>query len=478
MGPYEGPSSLLYGDLSAKPALARRLPRYGPGEYCRSVNRAEAKRLAALLDPLAPADPELYVERPAPPINTLREAWAFGPEEGGHCLLVGGVGSGKSTELTRLATLVAEATDPPLVTLLRLQEQLDPGQVTAAQVLFLLGVASLALVDEKPPNKTTQALQKAYADIVEPDGKPNIDVAGLLSRIAVLVGGVAKAGGQPLAGALIGGVGGLAKGVRAPRLPLPGRGLRLSANQTPVINLAEAVADAMEWTRTRFMRAPMTFFVDGLDKLDPGSIDELFGSGVLSLPPCPVVYSAPLALRYTVKGIPLDPLYTFLTVHNFPVFREDAHDRRNPAGFAAMREIVAKRLEHAQLEANAVFTDGLADGGVVDRAIEASGGVAQIFLDLLDRALRRAVVQAEANTLIIDEATLQTVIEEARKRMALRVKPSQFDILRQVRATQARPEGESADDLLYHNVVLAYPNDPAWFRPSPLLDRYLEEGES
>lgn len=440
------------------------------------MNRAEAKRLAPFLDPLAPAEPAFYVERPAPPIHALREAWAFGPEEGGHCLLVGGLGSGKSTELTRLATLVAEAADPPLVTLLRLQEQLDPGQVTAAQVLFLLGIASLALVEEKPPTPLIRQLEKAYGDIVAPDGDPKIDVLSLLSRIAVLAGGMAKAAGRPLVGSLVGGLGELAKGTKSPRLPLPGRGRRLSANQTPTINLADAVAEAMSWTRTKFMRVPLAFFVDGLDKLDPGSIEEFFGSGVLSLPACPVVYSAPLALRYTVKGIPLEPHYSFLTVHNFPVFREHADDPLNPVGFAAMREIIRKRLEYAQLDPATVFAGGLVEGGVVDRAIEASGGVAQIFLDLLDRSLRRAVVGAAKDDLIIDEPTLQSVIEEARKAMALRVRPSQFDILRKVRETRGRPEGESADELLYYNVVLAYPNDPAWFRPSPLLERYLEEG--
>ena len=69
------------------------------------------------------------------------------------------------------------------------------------------------------------------------------------------------------------------------------------------------------------------------------------------------------------------------------------------------------------------------------------------------------------------------VIDGARKALALRVRPSQFELLRRVQATASRPEGESADELLYYNVVLAYPNDPAWFRPSPLLRRYLSEPE-
>ena len=46
------------------------------------MNREQAKQLAPFLDPLAPADPKLYVARPRPPIAALREVWAFGPADG------------------------------------------------------------------------------------------------------------------------------------------------------------------------------------------------------------------------------------------------------------------------------------------------------------------------------------------------------------------------------------------------------------
>lgn len=437
------------------------------------MNRDQATRLAPLLDPFTPAGPELRIERPEPALDALSEAWAFGPAKGGHCLLIGALGSGKSTELRHLATAVAGEKDPPLVTLLRLQEQLDPGQVTAAQVLFLLGVASLAMVPTSPPGQLTRDLERAYAEIVERGSGEPPDINDLVARLAVLVGGAAKAGGRPLIGALASGAAGLVKD--APRLPLPGKGLRLLANQTPVTNLAEAVNAAMAWTRAQYMQAPLAFFVDGLDKLDPSSIGELFGSEVLSLPACPVVYSAPLALRYTMAGIPLEPHYNFLTVHNFPIYAVREPGTANASGYASMRELIRLRLEAAQLEPAAVFSDGLAEGGVVDLAIAASGGVAQTYLGLLERALRRALVRARGADFVIDAAVLGTVIDEARKSLAIRVRRSQYAILEQVRADFKRPEGEGADELLYYDVVLNYPNDPAWFWPSPLLEPYLEK---
>ncbi len=441
------------------------------------MNRDQAKRLAPLFDPLSPADPELYVARPEPPIAALRKAWAFGPAEGHHCLLVGGLGSGKSTELMHLAVEVAQEADAPLVTLLRLQEQLDPGQVTAAQVLFLLGAASLALVPGPAPAKIVSGLEKAYAEIVDGDDVGKMDVNELVARIAVLVGGVVKATGRPLVGELVSGLGGLASRAKPPRLPLPGKGLRLSANQTPVTNLSEAVAAAMAWTREKYIQTPLAFFVDGLDRLDPNSIDEIFGSGVLSLPLAPVVYSAPLAVPYTVRRAALEPHFDFLTVHNFPVFDQQQHERRSPEAFASMREIIRKRLVRAQLEPTQVFVDGLAEGGLVDDAIELSGGVTQTLLRLLDGALRSAVVSppTAGADIRIDKGTLDAVAQEASKSLKLRVRESQMEILRRVHETSTRPEGDNSDELLYYNIVLAYPNDPAWFRPSPLLRRYLME---
>lgn len=443
------------------------------------MNREQANRLAPFFDAMAPADPNLYVPRPDPPITALRKAWAFGPAHAQHCLLVGALGSGKSTELAQLAREIAQQPDPPLVSLLGLQRQLDPGQITAAQVLFLLGVASLALAPTRAPADITRDLATAYTDIVEGSGSSKPDVGELVARVAVLAGGLANASGHPFVSALAAGVGGLAKGVKPPRLPLPGRGLRLSANQTPVTNLAEAVAEAMTWTRTQYANTPLAFFVDGLDKLDPGSVDEIFGAGVLSLSPCPVVYAAPLALRYTIKSMGLEPHYSFLTVHNFQVFDELHHDRRNPGGVRAMRELVGKRLEAAQLDASTIFADGLCEHGLVDDAIEMSGGVSQTLLGLLDSALRSAVIQMQSSSseALIDRPILDAAIESARKALALRVRPSQLDILRRVRDTAQRPEGDTADELLYYNVVLAYPNDPAWFRPSPLLRRYLSSTE-
>ena len=134
------------------------------------MNRDQAKRLAPLLDPIEPAEPALHVERPLPPLDRLREAWALGLDEPVHCLLLGAMGSGKSTELRYLATAMAREElwtgDPPVVTLLRLQDQLETRQVSAAQVLFLLGVASLALVADAPPRKLVGDLERDRKSVV------------------------------------------------------------------------------------------------------------------------------------------------------------------------------------------------------------------------------------------------------------------------------------------------------------------------
>jgi hypothetical protein len=431
--------------------------------------------LAPWFDPYKPADATLYVERADNPSRELEQS-RVGPRQK-HGLLIGATGSGKSTEIERLAISLREEEDPPVVGILRLQLQCDPDKLSAAQVLFLVGVTTLRLAEAKPPGKLVRELEQAYRGIVESTPNGSIDVMDLISRLLVLAGGIAGTA-QPRLKVLFS-AGAAASGALKdiPRLPLPGRGLPLEANDASVTRLAEAVNECLSWTRDQYQGAHLALFVDGLDKIpNPDIVESLFSSGVLALPSEPVVFTAPISLRYDVLHQRLADQFSFLTVGNFRVFRREPDGAHDDEGFDRMRRILQRRFERAKVSPEQILEGGLEEGGLADRLIEASGGVTRTLISLFDSAMRLGRIGEGARREILSEEEIQEVIE-ARERdtvLSLTSKRPFLEPAFSVWSTQD-PPSEEAHDLLFYNLVLCYSNHWPWFRPTPLLLRYLRE---
>lgn len=439
------------------------------------MNRAHAIALAPFLDPKRVADQDLYVDREDSPRQAFLEATVLG--EPTHCLLIGATGSGKSTELLRLAREVALYEDPPLVAFVRLQDQCSPEALTPAQVLFLIGVMALRLVDPVgvPPAKLVGELRDAYAHIVAPHDGASIDVADLSGRLAMYLAGPA-ARIDPTTGLLLGASGTLLQAVKkAPTIALPGRGRTLAANDPAVTRLAAAVNACIEEVRSTYADAPLMLFVDGLDKLDMLQSGAMFSSDILARPTCTVIYTAPISLRFNLVGTMSEPWFKTLTLGNFRVFSHLRDGQRDRTGFSAMRRLLARRIEAAGLTLEQVFEDGLAPDGLVDRLIDASGGIARSFILMCDAALRRGLVGAHAERATLTEHEVASVIHDFEQRTVTRLKPEHYDALLRCWETQSRPEGDYGEELLFTNLVHCYANDWPWYRPTPLVLRFLKE---
>lgn len=439
------------------------------------MNADHARQLAPYLDPKQVADASLYIERH----DCAQEDFdlAMVRPEPAHCLLIGATGSGKSTELLRLARHASNYEDPPVVALVRLQDQCVPEQLSPPQVLFLLGVASLRLAapDGRPDNTLVQSLRRAYQRIIEPSGAVDVDVAELLGNLAMAVGGKA-AKLDPTVGIAIAAAGATGKSLRGvKKLSLPGRGASLGANDPAVTSLAEAVNDCVEAARKALQGAPLALFVDGLDKLEIDQVEPFFASGILAVPDCTVVYTAPLALRHGLEGQAADWWSKTLTLGNFRVFLPEPDGAHDPQGFEPMRKLLAVRIERAGLQPEQVFEDGLRPGGQADRLIEMSGGITRTFVHLCESALRRGLIGEARERACLGEAEVDRAIADAERRSVMRLRQEHIEPLRQCWSTQRRPSGEEGDRLLFYNLAHCYMNGFPWYRPTPLVLRYLAE---
>lgn len=435
------------------------------------MDKSVATRLSPFVNPLEPATRQLYVPRG----DDSRDPWtrlqvARAGRNPRHCLLIGATGTGKSTELARLAEQRMAQEAAPLVALLRLQDQTTPEELSAPQVLFLLGVAALKAAGHEPPNERKNALQAAYRDVVVPVEGSNAEVnlTDVKERLGLALASAVKTA-HPVAGGIMEGVARTAR-----HLPLPGRGLKLGSNDAPVIRLADAVNACMAWTESVVGR-PLELFVDGLDRLNLSSGREVFGTGVLSLPSSAVVYAAPYTVLLDEEGNSLEKHYDMLPVGNFPVFKRQPDGEHNPDGFASMRELVQLRLKAAGVHADQVFEGGLGTEGPVDQMIEASGGLPHQLVWIWDKAIRLGLVGANVARLRIGSVEIKAAIHELEERYVTRLRGSQISIVLETWRTQRKPEADGSDRLVFNNFVLAYPNGYPWFRPSPLLIPWLKE---
>lgn len=438
------------------------------------MDPVNARALAPYIDPKQVADGELYVDRVDSPRQAFWEATVLG--EATHCLLIGATGSGKSSELLRLAREVAVHEDPPIIALLRLQDQCNPEALSPAQVLFLIGVMALRVHDPgRTRTRLLADLRSAYLQIVHPSGTAEVDVSDLIGRLALYLAGPATKL-APAAGMALGASGTLLKAVhKSPTIALPGRGRSLAANDPAVTRLADAVNACIDAARSAYARAPLMLFVDGLDKVDMTQTESMFGSDILARPNCTVIYTAPLTLRYSLLGTASDPWFKTLTLGNFRVFTHDPDGQRDPTGFAAMRGLLDRRIHAAGLAAEQVFEDGLAEGGLVDRLIEASGGITRTFILLCDAALRRGLVGNHAQRPRLGEQEVDSVIRDFEQRTVTRLRPEHYEPLLDCWESRARPSGAHGDELLFGNLVHCYANDWPWYRPTPLVLRFLRE---
>ncbi|MEM9458902.1 MAG: hypothetical protein AAGF11_32285 [Myxococcota bacterium] len=439
------------------------------------MNRAYAKAFAPFVDPKRVADGDLYVDRDDSPRQAFLEATVL--DDPTHCLLIGATGSGKSTELLRLAREVARYDDPPVVAFIRLQDQCSPEALTPAQVLFLIGVMALRLIEPVgvPPAKLVDELRDAYLQIVTPPQGAQVDVADLAGRLALYLAGPASKA-DPTTGLVLGAGGSLLKAVKkAPTIALPGRGRTLAANDPAITRLAESVDACIERARSTYAEAPLMLFVDGLDKLDMLHSGAMFGSDILARPVCTVIYTAPISLRYNLVGTMSDPWFKTLTLGNFRVFSHRNDGRRDPTGFLAMRRLISRRIESAGLNAEQVFESGLEPGGLVDRLIEASGGITRVFILMCDAALRRGLIGTNIEHETLTEVEVESVIRDFEQRTVTRLKPEHYEPLLGCWETHARPGGDHGEELLFTNLVHCYANEWPWYRPTPLVLRFLKE---
>ncbi|WP_225408299.1 hypothetical protein [Stigmatella hybrida] len=430
-------------------------------------------------DPELPAPPEWRATRTKSLAKKMLETLErpFGTS---RLLLMGTVGTGKTTELLRvaeerektdlvvfmdLAQHFAEVVKDP-----RALERLDAWEVCFLAGLTLINRFKTRLGIELDP-ELVKNLGKAWKELTAVTGTPNPQFdLGVFAKEALDLGATLAATGAlglEAQGVSLGAksLKSVVSGLRNWNLPLGRSEKTLPDQDRHVQNLLSAVNVLLGEVQSKHRRVLLV--IDGLDRIrDLPRAKALFvESQLLSQLQCPVVVCGPAALRHHhatagIQGFKPMPLV------NEPVLDHDHPERPGP-GVKFFLELYARRVSDLGPEAQ-----GLVSEEHLTTLAYRSGGRSRDFVRFI-RSLAELAWDADAPS--ADPERVGQVLDEWRLRQETGLHKDHIRLLEEVvKDPEHRlPSGPLAYELLDYQHLLPYPNDSEWYYPHPLLTMHL-----
>lgn len=432
-------------------------------------------KLYERFDPEKPAfKREWRVERKYSPAKEIAAQLARpigGPK---RFMVLGGIGSGKSTELYGIAEQRATTGPVAFVDLVEhFEQRVADGpaleRVQAWEVLLLIGLAVFeagSKLGHRWSKLLHDDLEAAGREFVEDEAeKPTFDVGKLASTLVVLVGGA-------IGGAVAGPVGlGLGAGLVAAgeagksmqwrfKIGVPGR--RDASDQEPRVQRLLDAVNTLIGDLQSTHECRLTIFVDGLDRIrDVARARSLFiDSALLGNVECDIVVTGPLVLHWQSLRKHVRHFSTRMLT-NAPVLdRNDPWDWQHPgSGVDLCVDVFGRRVTDLPAD--------LVPAPLVRKLAFYSGGRMREFVRLIrelcgpawDRSLDRA-----------DETIVDQAIDELRHQTEGGLTRKHLDILRALIANPTElPDDDKVPAMLDVCLILPYPNESEWYFPHPLL---------
>ncbi|HRI63184.1 MAG TPA: hypothetical protein PK156_03075 [Polyangium sp.] len=432
------------------------------------MSRVLWQEIHARFDPQLPARETQRAERTNSPVNIIGESLDL-PMGIPRALLTGTIGTGKTTELFRIAE---ERRGKEFVIFLQLDRHFQETvgdfaaleTVSPWEVCFLAGLSILRGAEQfgfRFPEIHERELAHAWQAAAKASGvehPPEIDVAKLAKQVAVLASNVVG-GGVGVGLAALGAV------ADAGKWSLPfGRVTRvLHDSDASAKSILHSVNTLIGLVQQRFR--PILLIIDGLDYIkDVDRARDLFiDSHMISNLDCRMVVSGPFALRHSqfVAGIQ-SRLSIVAPLVNVPVLRHDDPTQYGD-GIEFFRELYQRRIVGLGSSAS-----GLLAPALLDKLSYYSGGRAREFVTMIRRLSEVAYI-ADASTATTE--MVDRVLRERRLKQETGLHKGHLELLQSVvdDPRHERPRDPLVEELLISGSLLPYPNESEWYYPNPLL---------
>lgn len=422
----------------------------------------------------------LYAEREGAPYRALARDLVLAERKADvKVLLCGARGSGKTTELTRLAHDVQEH-------FCVVQTDLGvglPDEASTLAVVTLLGVAALSAIKiwEEPEEGARSLLPGAKSSVTRGierlqgalqrfgDGAPA--VAQLLEGVSGIVTffNPAMAAGLATASAAAKATGSASGAITKLRNDLargPLEGRLQPEQRDDAQAVVEAVNEILADLESLAGRPPL-LLADGLDKRT--RLDEvaqaLDDEYLLRELQAPLVLTGPVNLRHDPRFRAVPGNFRLALLYNVPVWhRVDGAVQPSPSGVQVLKDLYQRRRADAEVPADFIGEQ------LVERAAESCAGIVRDFLGLLHEAGKNALSRGERT---IDVADLDAAIKARRLEMEGYLDEQEIKILSRVLDKGTLPGSPEADTLLFENFIACYHNGDIWFRPHELIVDFI-----
>lgn len=413
-------------------------------------------------EPISLAHPDWRVARPYNPADQIRPALnrPFGAK---RFLIVGTVGTGKSTELLQLAEARTERDFVVVVDLW--QHFLDKvgdrsalDHVQPWEVVFLIGLHLYRAAEARGhrwSGEATDRLARARGRFADDKAGPTFDVAQLAKSVTVLVGGVLDGGAAATATALA-----AVAGTGKWSLPI-GRWQRATDQDERVQDMLAAVNALIAEVQSSGKR--VSLFIDGLDRVrEVETVHNLFvESSLLGKLSCTTVLTGPIVVRRAGFGAAIRGFETWVLA-NVPVLDpRDGATTLTATGRDFFRSAWRRRVE-------ALGCVDAVPEVLLDRLAWASGGRAREFVRLIRMVAERTY---DAGLDVTTRVIVDDALDARRRIFELGVNRRHIEVLEGVLADPRHqlPDDPEATRLLHSFWLLPYPNESEWYFPHPLL---------
>ncbi|KYF82742.1 hypothetical protein BE17_40720 [Sorangium cellulosum] len=443
------------------------------------TRRAVWETVYKRFDPFRPADnPAWRAERVRSPASRIvqRVAMPFGDT---RALVTGTTGTGKSTELLRIAEARSGQDFVIVLDLHRhfaevVGDEQALRNVGAWEVVFLAGLALVRAASELLPYPIPasyvadlSAAWEKVARATETPGAQAVVDAGALAKAMVVL----ASAGLPLLGAPAAAAGAVglkvleaASGALKWNLPIGQAARRRRDQDAEMQTLLQAVNVLIGHVQSKAVR--ILLLIDGLDRIvELDRAEALFiESEMIAQLECRVVVSGPFALRSSPVASAIPRFNLILPLVNEPVMDHRDPTQRGP-GLDFFCELYARRT--ADLGAPALLARP-----ELERLAYYSGGRARDFVKLV-RALAEQAWLDDAPS--ATPALVDAVLDSMRRLLETGLDEGHIEVLEAVMANPRHriPSDARARELLTYGHLLPYPNESEWYYPHPLLTMHL-----
>lgn len=388
------------------------------------------------------------------PIQDIYEACKM-PSDRNAFLLLGHRGSGKSTELNRMAEKLR--TEGYYVESVQCALDLDLNNIIYTDLLILMGNALLKIAEEHDCELGSYLEERILKYWTVEEEK--CQEIGIDANVALC--GTISAGTKGFLSKILDFMVSLKGDLKFNEETRTVYREKVSRRASEWINIMTEIADTL--TEYNDQKQPIIIFED-LDKLNPEDAGKIFYnySAILSGVSFPIIYTFPISMSYESKFGSLGGYFETETLPMIKVKKIDGTE--NDEGICTIKHIVEKRMDLS-----------LFDDSVLELIIKKTGGSIRDLFSVIVSGATRAM-RRQGETISIEDVSI--ALEQLKTSLTRRIDSRHYEFLAKIYSDKSYREQISDKNMLLEmlqaSVVLEY-NSKRWHDVHPLVGEFLAE---